>query len=627
MTQTCEQTVQLGKTVGLESPRELQKMDIDQLNELAANIRSYIVSVVSQNGGHLSSNLGVVELTIALHYCFDFSKDRLVFDVGHQSYVHKLLTGRAPQFPTLRTKGGISGFPKRSESGYDAFNVGHSSTAISAALGMLRAMRLKGDFESRAVALVGDGALTGGLAYEAMDDAGEKELPLIVVLNDNKMSIAGNVGGMSAHLSKLRTSKSYKRFKRTFSGRLKKIPLVGRGISDALERFKNRIKYFVLPNVLFEEIGFTYAGPFDGHNIADLIEIFEHAKHNVKDKPILIHVVTQKGRGYAPAEENPEKFHGVGKFNIDDGATKSGNNNSRVFANELCRIAEKNPKVVAITAAMTSGTGLTVFKERFPDRFFDVGIAEQHGVTRAAGMAAEGLRPVFAVYSTFLQRGYDQLLHDVCLQKLPVVFGIDRAGLVGADGETHQGVYDIAYFSTLPRGIKLFSPSSTNELCAMLDYALTLDGPCAIRYNRGLLPERECCKDVPLDEWEIIQKPRRVTVAATGRLLRNAIDACEGLDVGIMNARLLCPIEDKHIELLQNTRCLITIEDGNADTGFGAQLSRLAAERGTMRVINLGVPNVPIEAASIAEQDEFCGLTVEKLRAVILDAVRATAEA
>ena len=627
MTQTCEQTVQLGKTVGLESPRELQKMDIDQLNELAANIRSYIVSVVSQNGGHLSSNLGVVELTIALHYCFDFSKDRLVFDVGHQSYVHKLLTGRAPQFPTLRTKGGISGFPKRSESGYDAFNVGHSSTAISAALGMLRAMRLKGDFESRAVALVGDGALTGGLAYEAMDDAGEKELPLIVALNDNKMSIAGNVGGMSAHLSKLRTSKSYKRFKRTFSGRLKKIPLVGRGISDALERFKNRIKYFVLPNVLFEEIGFTYAGPFDGHNIADLIEIFEHAKHNVKDKPILIHVVTQKGRGYAPAEENPEKFHGVGKFNIDDGATKSGNNNSRVFANELCRIAEKNPKVVAITAAMTSGTGLTVFKERFPDRFFDVGIAEQHGVTMAAGMAAEGLRPVFAVYSTFLQRGYDQLLHDVCLQKLPVVFGIDRAGLVGADGETHQGVYDIAYFSTLPRGIKLFSPSSTNELCAMLDYALTLDGPCAIRYNRGLLPERECCKDVPLDEWEIIQKPRRVTVAATGRLLRNAIDACEGLDVGIMNARLLCPIEDKHIELLQNTRCLITIEDGNADTGFGAQLSRLAAERGTMRVINLGVPNVPIEAASIAEQDEFCGLTVEKLRAVILDAVRATAEA
>lgn len=627
MTRSCEQTVQLGKTVGLESPRELQKMDIDQLNELAANIRSYIVSVVSQNGGHLSSNLGVVELTIALHYCFDFSKDRLVFDVGHQSYVHKLLTGRAPQFPTLRTKGGISGFPKRSESGYDAFNVGHSSTAISAALGMLRAMRLKGDFESRAVALVGDGALTGGLAYEAMDDAGEKELPLIVVLNDNKMSIAGNVGGMSAHLSKLRTSKSYKRFKRTFSGRLKKIPLVGRGISDALERFKNRIKYFVLPNVLFEEIGFTYAGPFDGHNIADLIEIFEHAKHNVKDKPILIHVVTQKGRGYAPAEENPEKFHGVGKFNIDDGATKSGNNNSRVFANELCRIAEKNPKVVAITAAMTSGTGLTVFKERFPDRFFDVGIAEQHGVTMAAGMAAEGLRPVFAVYSTFLQRGYDQLLHDVCLQKLPVVFGIDRAGLVGADGETHQGVYDIAYFSTLPRGIKLFSPSSTNELCAMLDYALTLDGPCAIRYNRGLLQERECCKDVPLDEWEIIQKPRRVTVAATGRLLRNAIDACEGLDVGIVNARLLCPIEDKHIELLQNTRCLITIEDGNADTGFGAQLSRLAAERGTMRVINLGVPNVPIEAASIAEQDEFCGLTVEKLRTVILDAIRATAEA
>ena len=621
MVQHSETAAQTGTIVGLESPQELQKMSIEQLNELASNIRSYIISVVSQNGGHLSSNLGVVELTIALHYCFDFSKDRLVFDVGHQSYVHKLLTGRAPQFPTLRTKGGISGFPKRSESEYDAFNVGHSSTAISAALGMLRAMRLKGDFESRAVALVGDGALTGGLAYESMDDAGEKELPLIVVLNDNKMSIAGNVGGMSAHLSKLRTSKSYKRFKRKFSGRLKKIPLVGKCISDTLERFKNRIKYFVLPNVLFEEIGFTYAGPFDGHKIEDLIEIFEHAKHNVQDKPILIHVVTQKGRGYVPAEKNPEKFHGVGKFNVADGATKSGNNNSLVFANELCRLAEKDSRIVAVTAAMTSGTGLTEFKKRFPERFFDVGIAEQHGVTMSAGMAAEGLKPVFAVYSTFLQRGYDQLLHDVCLQKLPVVFGIDRAGLVGADGETHQGVYDIAYFSTLPRGIKLFSPSSTNELCAMLDYALTLDMPCAIRYNRGLLPSRECSHGTSLEDWEIIKRPKCVTVAATGRLLQNAAAACEGLDVGLVNARLLCPIEEKHIELFESTRCLITVEDGNADTGFGAQMSRLAAAHGKMRVVNLGVPNIPIEAASIAEQDDFCGLTTEKLRKVILEAV------
>lgn len=602
----------------IESPEDLKKLSDKELKRLADEMRRYMVSTVSKNGGHLSSNLGIVELTIALHLCFDFKKDRLVFDVGHQCYPHKLLTGRAKDFGTLRKMNGVSGFPKTSESEYDAFNVGHSSTAASAALGILRALRLKGDTQSRVVAVVGDGALTGGLAYEALDDAGEKEIPFIVVLNDNKMSIAGNVGGMSSHLSKLRTSKGYKRFKRNFSGGLKKIPLVGSGISKALEKLKNRVKYFVLPNVLFEELGYTYVGPFDGHNIGELVTIFEHAKKNVTDKPMLIHVVTEKGKGYAPAEKDPERFHGIGAFDEATGESKSSLNNSKIFASELCELAEHDERITAITAAMPSGTGLCEFKKRFPDRFFDVGIAEQHAVTMAAGMASAGLRPVFAVYSTFLQRGYDQLLHDVCLQNLPVVFGVDRAGLVGADGETHQGVYDIAYLSTLPNGFTLLSPSSQEELRAMLDHALTLEGPCAVRYGRGLLPSRKLNTVIPMDEWEMVRNIKPCTVVASGRLLETAERAAEGLPVGLINARKLCPLGQKELRMLDGARTIITIEDGSRDTGFGAQLARLACAEGRLRVLNLGVPQVPIGAASPAEQDELSGLTVDQIRTFIM---------
>ncbi len=603
----------------IESPKDLKGLSRDELYDLADEMRRYMVSTVSKNGGHLSSNLGIVELTIALHLCFDFSSDKLIFDVGHQCYPHKLLTGRAKDFATLRKKDGISGFPKTSESEYDAFNVGHSSTACSAALGILRAMQLEGNTRDRVVAVVGDGALTGGLAYEALDDAGEQELPFIVVLNDNKMSISGNVGGVSAHLSKLRTSKGYKKFKRSFSGKLKKIPLVGKNISKGLEKLKNRIKYFVLPNVLFEELGYTYAGPFDGHNIEELVTIFEHAKKYFTDKPMLIHVVTKKGKGYRPAEEDPERFHGIGSFDEATGESKSGLNNSKIFANTRCRLAEKDEKIVAVTAAMPTGTGLSAFRDRFPDRFFDVGIAEQHAVTMSAGMASMGLRPVFAVYSTFLQRGYDQLLHDVCLQKLPVVFGIDRAGLVGADGETHQGVYDVAYISTLPNSFKLLSPSSREELAAMLEYALTVNnGPCGIRYGRGLLPSRKLNTVVPMDEWEMVRNIKPCTVVASGRMLEVAEKACEGLSVGLINARLLCPIGERELNMLEGAQCAITIEDGSGDTGFGAQLARLACARGRLRVITMGVPNVPITAASPAEQDEFCGLTAESIRQMIL---------
>ncbi|MBR5948496.1 MAG: 1-deoxy-D-xylulose-5-phosphate synthase [Clostridia bacterium] len=603
----------------IKAPNDLKKLNKAELQSLADEIRAYMISTVAKNGGHLASNLGIVELTIALHLCFDFKKDRLVFDVGHQCYPHKLLTGRAEEFTTLRTKDGISGFPKTSESEYDAFNVGHSSTAISAGLGMLRALRLRGDKKSRVVAVVGDGAMTGGLAYEALDDAGESELPFIVILNDNRMSISGNVGGLSAHLSGLRTSKGYKRFKRRLSGNLKKVPKVGGRLSKRVERFKNRIKYFILPNVLFEELGYTYVGPFDGHDITELCSILEHAKNNMTDKPVLIHVITEKGKGYAPAEKDPERFHGIGAFDEETGESASSNNNSKVFAEELCRLAEKDARIAAITAAMPSGTGLSAFAKRFPNRFFDVGIAEQHAVTMAAGMAMGGMKPIFAVYSTFLQRSYDQLLHDVCLQKLSVIFGIDRAGLVGADGETHQGVYDIAYLTTLPGGFKLFSPSSQQELTAMLRHALTLNEPCGIRYSRGLLPSNELDETADMESWQILSKIRPVTVVATGRLLENAFKACEGLDVGLVNARLISPIIGEHLELLSGAEVIITVEDGSRDTGFGAQLSRLACEKGGIRVKTLGIPSYPISVASPNQQDEECGLLPEQIKSTVIE--------
>ena len=400
------------------------------------------------------------------------------------------------------------------------------------------------------------------------------------------------------------------------------MPKVGKGLSNAIERFKNRIKYFILPNVLFEELGYTYVGPFDGHDIDELCAILEHAKNNVTDKPVLIHVMTEKGKGYAPAEKDPERFHGIGAFDEETGESESKNNNSKVFAAELCRLAEKDARIAAITAAMPSGTGLSAFAKRFPERFFDVGIAEQHAVTMAAGMAMEGMRPVFAVYSTFLQRSYDQLLHDVCLQKLPVVFAVDRAGLVGADGETHQGVYDIAYFSTLPGGFKLFSPSSIEELERMLAHALTLDEPCAVRYSRGLLPSRELEGGACMEAWELIKSVRPVTVVASGRLLDNAIKACEGLDVGLVNARLICPITEKNYACLKGAEILITVEDGSRDTGFGAQIARRACEKGGVRVRTLGVPSYPICAASPKQQDEECGLTVESIKNTVIECMK-----
>ena len=599
-------------TIG--SPKDIRGLSGAELTELAEEIRRYLVTTVSRNGGHLASNLGVVEMTIALHRVFDFETDRLVFDVGHQSYVHKLLTGRAKDFSTLRTRGGISGFPKTNESVYDAFNTGHSSTSISAAIGIMRADKINGVKRS-VVALIGDGALTGGMAYEALDDVGQQKLPLIVVLNDNEMSISGNVGGMSRHLAKMRSARGYRSFKKGFSRALKHIPLIGVWLSDRFEHLKNRIKYFILPNVLFEELGFTYLGPIDGHDIDALTEVFKYARN--MDKPVVIHALTHKGKGYKPAEQNPEKFHGIGKFDEQTGETKSSFGNSAVFADELCRIARENGKVAAITAAMASGTGLDAFKNEFPERFFDVGIAEQHAVTMAAGMAIAGTVPVFCVYSSFLQRGFDQVLHDVCLQNLKVIFGIDRAGLVGADGETHHGVYDISYLNTLPN-MKVLSPSSVQELRACLDWAVSVnDSPCAIRYNRGRLPDREMTGEVL--SWECIKPFRSVCVAATGRLVSSTIEACQGLNVGLYNARSIRPMDEAALEKLSHAHYVITVEDGVVNDGFGTQVAAYLAGIGAgTKVINIGVPNRIIEQGTVSEQDDECGISSAELRETII---------
>lgn len=603
---------------GINSPEDMRKLSEQELCGLADEIRRYLVSVVSETGGHLASNLGVVELTIALHRVFDFDKDRLVFDVGHQSYVHKLLTGRAKRFPTLRQRGGIAGFPKTDESEYDAFNTGHSSTSVSAAIGIMRADAIKG-VKRNVVAVIGDGALTGGMAYEALDDVGQQQLPLIVVLNDNEMSISGNVGGLSRHLARMRSARGYRSFKRGFSKALKRIPLAGNWLSDRIEGLKNRIKYFVLPNVLFEELGFTYLGPFDGHDISTLTEAFQHVRE--MDKPVVVHIVTKKGRGYEPAEQNPEKFHGIGKFDAATGSTKPSFGNSAIVAEELCAIAKREPELVAITAAMASGTGLDTFKNRYPQRFFDVGIAEQHAVTMAAGMAMAGAKPVFCVYSSFLQRAYDQLLHDVCLQKLKLVIGVDRAGLVGADGETHHGIYDISYLMSLPN-MNILSPSSVEELRAAFRWAVEKsDISCAIRYNRGILPERPMSGGVDdMLSWECIKPVKTVTVAATGRMVSAAIKACEGLETGLYNARSIRPMDEKALSALSHAECIITVEDGVVNDGFGTQVAAYMSGKGSKaQVITLGIPNRVIEQGTVAQQDEECGITVEKLRETILN--------
>lgn len=563
----------------INSPEDLKKLSYNELNVLSKELRDYVIKVVSENGGHLASNLGVVELTLALHRVFDAPRDKIIWDVGHQSYIHKIITGRRDSFTTLRKLNGISGFPKREESAYDAFETGHSSTSISAALGMAKARDLAGDNYTVA-AVIGDGALTGGMSFEALNHAGDFPTNFIVILNDNNMSISHNIGGLSNYLSRLRTEPAYFRMKNKIETVLNSIPVIGRPMFRGAEKLRDWLKYLVVPGVFFEELGFKYFGPIDGHDISKLEDVIKRAK-TYNGYPVLIHVVTVKGKGYSIAENKPDMYHGISPFFIENGELKIKNSNktySEVFGDTLTELASKDEKIVAVSAAMAEGTGLSGFAAKYKNRFFDVGIAEQHAVTFCAGLATGGFRPVFAVYSTFLQRAYDQIIHDVCMQKLNVVFAIDRAGIVGSDGETHQGVFDITYLGHIPN-ITIMSPKDGNELSEMLKMALSLQGPSAIRYPRGKAREFGFT-DTPLKlgKSEVMAEGKDGVIISEGNMIPIALKVCEklrnaGKSFTLINARFIKPLDEELlIELSEKHKLIYTLEDNVASGGFGSSI-------------------------------------------------------
>ncbi|RXI38030.1 1-deoxy-D-xylulose-5-phosphate synthase [Clostridium tetani] len=598
---------------------DIKNMSLDELNLLSRELRNFIIESVSQNGGHLASNLGVVELTLSLYNVFDFSYDKLIWDVGHQCYVHKILTGRRSGFQNLRKINGLSGFPKRCESKFDHFETGHSSTSISSALGMARARDLKGE-NYNVVAVIGDGALTGGMALEALNDVGDNKTKLTIILNDNQMSIGKNVGGLSTYLSGLRIDPNYNKFKRDVEGIIKKIPNIGKGMAKNLERVKDGVKQVLVPGMLFENMGIKYFGPIDGHNIKQLSKVMDKAK-NMKE-PVIIHVVTTKGKGYKFAEQNPDKFHGIGSFDYMTGCSKKskGITYSKAFGKAMIDIASKDKRVVAITAAMKDGTGLNEFSNKFKNRTFDVGIAEQHAVTMAAGMATSGLRPVFAVYSTFLQRAYDQVLHDVCIQNLPVVFAIDRAGLVGEDGETHQGVFDMSYLSHMPN-MTIMAPKCVEELEFMLNWALSQESPIAIRYPKGesklnLKPITNFQKG----KWELLENKGKVSIIATGRMVEKAFNVKETLkgqniDIGLINATFVKPIDKEMLDkLIDEEKTIITLEDNVILGGFGnSVLNYVRDTNSNIKVVNLGFKDEFIPHGKVDDLFKMYGLDEEAI--------------
>lgn len=575
---------------------DIKSMSLKMQEQLAEEIRLFLIDNVSKTGGHLASNLGVVELTLSLFNVFDLNKDKLIWDVGHQSYVHKILTGRKDKFETLRQFGGLSGFPKSSESVYDFFETGHSSTSISASLGMARARDLNKE-NHNVVAVIGDGALTGGMALEALNDVGYRKTKLTIILNDNQMSIGKNVGGVSSYLSKIRLDPKYNRLKEEIEYVIKKIPNIGKGMAKYLEKIKNGIKQMVVPGMFFEEMGIKYLGPIDGHNIKDLTEVLSKAK-NINE-PVIIHVITKKGKGYEFAENNPGKFHGIGPFHCESGELcfTSSENYSKAFGDELVQLAESNKNIVAITAAMRDGTGLKQFSEKYPSRFFDVGIAEQHAVTLAAGMSKEGLKPVFAVYSTFLQRSYDQLLHDICIQKRPVIFAIDRAGIVGDDGETHQGIFDLSYLTHMPN-MTVMSPKCILELKNMLRWAINENYPIAIRYPRGGDSDKvllEPIENFKYGTWETIHSEGKIALIAQGKMVQNAIKVREklkgdGISVRVINACFIKPLDKRLLEdLVEEGVSIVTIEDNVVRGGLGSYiLEYVNTLDKKVKVLNLG---------------------------------------
>lgn len=569
----------------INSPEDVKKLKKEEKEKLAQELREYILETVSKNGGHLASNLGVIELTIALHSVFNTPKDKIVWDVGHQAYAHKIITGRREQFKTLRQLDGLAGFPKTSESEYDSFNTGHSSTSISAALGMARARDLKGE-KNQVIAVIGDGALTGGMALEALNDAGFSKTHMTVILNDNEMSISKNIGGLNMFLSKLRTKKLYT--KSNISGKkiISKIPIIGKPIVKIVQRVKRSIKQLIIPKMFFEDIGFTYLGPVDGHDIEQLENIMKLSKQVTG--PVLIHVLTKKGKGYKIAEENPDKFHATAPFDIETGKTKKEKKDdySKIFGEKLIELAKKDKRIVAVTASMKDGTGLTKFAKEYPSRFFDIGIAEQHALTMAAGMAIDGMIPFVPIYSSFYQRAYDQVIHDISMQNLPVIMCVDRAGVVGADGETHQGTLDMAFFRLVPN-LTIMAPKDFRELEDMMEFAVKLNKPVVIRYPRGGQDENikfEKHQIIELGKAEILREGQDASIIAIGKRVADAMKMANrlktnGIEADVINVRFLKPLDEEIIKKsIEKTKNVITIEDGTKINGLGTAIEELIVE-------------------------------------------------
>lgn len=605
----------------IKGPEDLKKLTSEELSQLAEEIRAFLIEKISHTGGHLASNLGVVELTIALFRTFDLPEDKIIWDVGHQSYTHKILSGRRMEFDELRQYGGLSGFPKRKESPYDSFDTGHSSTSISAGLGIAQGRDILGE-DYKVVSVIGDGALTGGMAYEALNNAARMKKNFIIILNDNKMSISENVGGMSRYLGGLRTGAGYNDLKKNVADTLERIPVVGGRMIDKIKRTKNSIKQLFIPGMLFENMGITYLGPVDGHNIPALCKVLKEAQK--LDHAVLVHVPTKKGKGYEPAEKNPAHFHGVSPFDIKTGkplAEKKYPTYTDVFSKKLCQLGETHPELVAVTAAMPDGTGVAAFGKKFPDRFFDVGIAEAHAVTSAAGMAAAGLRPVVAVYSSFLQRGYDQILHDVCIQNLPVLFAVDRAGLVGSDGETHQGIFDYSYLTSIPN-MSVAAPKNLWELRAMLDFAMDYKAPFAIRYPRGTAYRglKEFMQPIAYGKGEIIYEEENIALLAVGSMVSTGEHVRaklkeEGVSCTLANARFVKPFDKELVDrLAKNHRLIVTMEENVLQGGFGLPVTAYIHEHyPQVKVMNIALPDAYVEHGNVSVLRKGLGIDSDSI--------------
>lgn len=612
----------------INGPNDIKKLDPEEVIQLSYEIREFLINKLSKTGGHVASNLGVIELTIAIHLICDLPKDKIIWDVGHQSYTHKILTGRKEGFDNLRQFGGMSGFPKRSESDCDVFDTGHSTTSISAALGMAWAREMKNE-DYKIFAVIGDGSMTGGMSFEALNNAAELKKNIVIILNDNEMSISKNVGGVSEHLSKLRTSDNYMGLKEDIMGSLEKIPVYGEKIIKQIQKTKSGIKALMIPGMMYEEMGIMYIGPIDGHNINNMVKVLSEASRY--QGPVIVHVRTKKGKGFVPAERHPSRFHGAGPYDLEKGLplNPSKPTYTDIFSTVMRKMGDRDRDIVAITAAMADGTGLKRFSNMFPDRFFDVGIAEQHAVTFAAGLATQGFKPIFAVYSSFLQRAYDQMMHDVCMQKLHVVFAVDRAGLVGADGMTHHGAFDLSYMCQMPNMV-VMAPKNKWELSDMVKFAFKYDGPIAIRYPRGeaYSKYKEFRAPVSLGKCEEIFKGDRVLLFAIGTMFKNAIEVGKLMkeDIGqptIVNARFAKPLDEEYlIKEANNYKCIVTMEDNVYTGGMGQRVNNILYKNGYKgEIINISLPDEFVEHGSVGELQKSLGMDPESIYDKIKDAL------